>query len=231
MKISLNHIVKASYYLSLAYFSYLMILITVQYLPIDFEAAFLRIKQDEIKLKHYQIAFFTHVYISVFTLFFGSFQFSNFIRSKYTRFHKYVGYLYVVSILLFASPTGFIMGYYANGGVFSQISFCLLSVLWFYFTLQAMLKIKRNDWIGHKKFMMRSYALTLSAITLRLFKYVIVSLFELPPMDTYKIVAWSWVVNLIFVEFLIIFFKNDKLNKAFKTPIFPKSHQGNASVS
>jgi hypothetical protein len=52
--------------------------------------------------------------------------------------------------------------------------------------------------------MIRSYALTLSAVTLRAWKWTITNSFELPPMDVYRAVAWlGWVPNLIFVELLI----------------------------
>lgn len=49
--------------------------------------------------------------------------------------------------------------------------------------------------------MWRSYALTLSAISLRLFKWGIVTVLEWPPMDTYRAVAWlGWLINLVIVE-------------------------------
>jgi hypothetical protein len=52
--------------------------------------------------------------------------------------------------------------------------------------------------------MLRSFALTLSAITLRIWKVVLVALFQPKPMDVYRWVAWlGWVVNLILIEFII----------------------------
>lgn len=52
--------------------------------------------------------------------------------------------------------------------------------------------------------MMRSYALTLSAITLRAWKYAVVFLFEPRPMDLYRVVAWlGFVPNVLLVEWLI----------------------------
>ena len=194
---------KAFFYVSMLYFTYLLVLITLQYIPIDFNVAFLRIKQDEIQLKHYQIAFFTHVYTSIFVLFFGLFQFSQYIRTKYLKLHKLTGYAYVILILFFSSISGLVMGFYANGGTFSKISFCLLSILWFYYTYKALRSIINKKINQHKNYMLRSYSLTLSAISLRFFKFLIVFLFSLPPMTTYKIVAWSWIINLLIVEFYI----------------------------
>jgi hypothetical protein len=53
--------------------------------------------------------------------------------------------------------------------------------------------------------MIRSYALTLSALTLRAWKYAITnSIGEVHPMDVYRIVAWlGWGLNLIIAEIII----------------------------
>lgn len=77
-----------------------MILITLQYIPIKFDIAFLNVKQEVIKFKHYQIAFFTHVYTSILVLIFGITQFSKLIRKKLPKTHQNLGKLYVFLILL-----------------------------------------------------------------------------------------------------------------------------------
>lgn len=188
----------------LFFFIYLMVLITIQYIPIDYEAAFLALKQDEIQLTHYRVAFFTHVYSSIFVLLLGVFQFSGIIRRHYSLIHKAFGKAYVALILLFAAPSGLIMGYYGNGGFYAQAAFCLLSALWFLFTLKAFLAIRARRIQVHQNFMILSYALTLSAISLRLFKWLIANTLALPPMDTYKIVVWlGWIFNLAVALLLI----------------------------
>src|SRR5690606_23443496 len=103
-----------------------------------------------------------------------------------------------------SAPSGLIMGYYANGGVISQTAFIILSILWIYTTLMAYRAVRNKDFDRHTKFMIRSYALTLSALTLRLWKPGIARIFEIPPMDLYRLVAWlGWVPNLILAEILI----------------------------
>ncbi|MGY3792423.1 DUF2306 domain-containing protein [Aquimarina sp. 433] len=182
-----------------------MFQITVQYFPVNFDVAFLRIKQQYIHFTHYKIAFYIHVTFSIFSLFAGFTQFSRFIRTKYSQVHKIVGWIYIVSILLLAAPSGLVIGYYANGGFWSQLAFCLLAVGWFLFTLKAFVALKQNDYQKHQIFMIRSFALTLSAITLRFWKYIIVLAFQPRPMDVYQIVAWlGWVLNLIIAEIIIL---------------------------
>lgn len=200
-------------WIAYVYFSYLLLLITIQYIPLDFDVAFLRIKQDEIQLFHYQIAFFTHVYTSIFLMIFGAFQFSNYIREKYQRWHRNIGKFYIIIILLFSGPSGLIMSYYANGGIFSQTAFVILSVLWMLFTYLSFYYAKKLDFKRHQKFAIRSFALTLSAISLRLFKFIIVFLFHPPPMDAYRIVAWlGWTFNLLIAEILILYLFKKILN-------------------
>lgn len=153
---------------------------------------------------HYRIAFFTHVYTSLFLVIIGLIQFWN---TRFTKgYHKQLGMAYVVIILFLSAPSGLIMSFYANGGFWSKLSFIILTILWFVFTYLAYKSAKQKKWEQHKKWIMRSYALTLSAISLRLFKWCIVSFIALPPMDTYKIVAWlGWTVNLFFVEMYILY--------------------------
>ncbi|MFD2100692.1 DUF2306 domain-containing protein [Flagellimonas iocasae] len=204
-KINAIRILKIISYCGLVYLSYLMVLISIQYIPVRFDVAFLAIKQDEISIPYYQISFFTHVYTAIFTLLLGFFQFSKRLRKKYPKFHQASGKLYIGLIVLFAGPSGFVMGIHANGGIYSQISFCLLSLLWVYFTIQAYRNARKKEWKLHSKFIYRSYALTLSALSLRLFKWVIASTIALPPMDIYKIVAWGgWLVNLLIAELIIL---------------------------
>lgn len=188
---------------TLTFFSWLMLLICLQYIPINFDVAFLRIKQTEIKLPHYQVAFFTHVYSSLFTILVGFTQFSDWFRKKYTSIHRSIGRLYVFIILLLAGPSGFVLALYAKGGFWSQLSFIILSILWLLFTYLAFSKAVKKDFITHKKFMYFSYALTLSAITLRLWKWIITNTIQLGPHETYIIVAWlAWTLNLGVAYFL-----------------------------
>ncbi|MBF4470694.1 DUF2306 domain-containing protein [Flavobacterium sp. HJJ] len=182
-----------------------MLLITLKYFPISSNVAFLQIKQTEvIEIKSYLFIFYIHVCSSIFTLLAGFTQFNPNILKQFPSVHKWIGKLYVFVTLVLASPSGFFIGIFANGGFYSKISFVILSILWFYFTLKGFILIKRNNIKCHKAFMMRSFALTFSAVTLRLWKVIIVSLFHPAPMDVYQIIAWlGWVPNLLFIEYCI----------------------------
>lgn len=188
----------------LGYFTFLMVKLTIPYFTLEDNVAFLRIKQWIIHNQFWKGAFFIHVFTSCFCLIAGFTQFSNKIKSNYPKVHRYIGWLYIVDVLCFAGPTGLIMGFYANGGLTSQFAFITLSVLWIATTYIALHSILKKDYRRHQKFMIRSYALTLSAITLRAWKVLIVFAIRPHPMDAYMLVAWlGWVPNLLFAEWYI----------------------------
>lgn len=190
--------------LTLAFFTFLMAQITAAYIPYNTDVGFLRIKQDYISIDHWRVAFFVHVYASLWVLLAGFTQFSGQIQSYYPKLHRAFGYIYVTDVLLITGPAGLLMGVYANGGLPSKISFVTLAILWMTFTAVALFKAKNGDFVAHRNFIVRSYALTLSAITLRAWKWSITNSFEFPPMDVYRAVAWlGWVPNIIFAELLI----------------------------
>ena len=189
----------------LAVFFILMLRITLQYVPIRTDAAFLQLKQQYLDILPWKIAFFVHVFSSIFVLIAGFTQFSTAVLKKYKRLHRIIGKAYVVNILFITGPASFIMALFANGGISSRLAFTILSILWMFTTAMAWKKAVNKKIAEHKEWMYRSYALTLSAITLRLWKWLIVLFFHLRPMDAYMIVAWlGFIPNLLFVELLIV---------------------------
>lgn len=179
--------------------------ITIEYIPYHTDVGFLRIKQQYIGIDHWRIAFFIHVYASLWVLLAGFTQFSAWIQRHNPGLHRTMGYIYVADILLITGPAGLIMGFYANGGDLSRVAFVLLALFWIFFTAMALVKARQKDFKAHRYYMIRSFALTLSALTLRAWKYAITNTMDhVRPMDVYRIVAWAgWGLNLIFAEILI----------------------------
>ncbi|PTX13628.1 putative membrane protein DUF2306 [Sphingobacterium faecium] len=188
-----------------AYSCMLMGEITWRYRNFELDASFLQIKQTEItEISWYKYAFYIHVIFAILALPAGFTQFNKTILKTFPDLHKTLGYLYVVVILFFAAPSGFLIGMKANGGLVAQVAFTLLAVSWFYYTLQAVLKAKNGDFKAHKNFMIRSFALTCSALTLRYWKVILVYFFQPNPMDVYPLIAWlGWIPNLLIAEWII----------------------------
>lgn len=192
------------WFLILGYFALLMLQITSNYWGFRTDVAFALYKFEEMDLAYYRVAFFSHVFSSVLVLVAGIVQFSTWVRVRFPIIHRKIGILYVTTILLISAPSGFIMAIHANGGIPSKISFALQALLWLFFTWSAFRSALQKNWEKHRAMMIRSFALTLSAVSLRAFKWLIVHIWGLPPMDTYQIVAWlGWGVNFVIAEIVI----------------------------
>jgi hypothetical protein len=191
--------------ITLAFFSWLMLKIVLVYSSLQMDAGFLLLKQSYIHIDRWRIAFFIHVFTSMLVLIAGFTQFSKKLLQKRPRLHRTFGYIYVINVLLITGPAALIMSFYANGGIVARIAFVLLSVLWLSFTSIALYKAIKRDFIAHKNFMIRSYALTLSAISLRSWKVIIATFTTIRPMDRYRLIAWlGWVLNLLIAEVIIL---------------------------
>ena len=190
--------------LLLLFFTAKMVQLSWPYLAIGEQVAFLRIKSYALQFPWWEVAFYVHVFTSTFLLLAGFTQFSSKILKRQPTLHRWMGRSYVILILVLSGPAGFVMGLLANGGIWSRTAFVLLALLWWWTTWQAWRTIRRGDIEKHRAFMYRSFALTLSAITLRAWKYLIVLFFAPPPMDVYRMVAWlGWIPNLLLAEWLI----------------------------
>jgi len=191
-------------YIALAWFGWLMWRITAQYWPIRYDAAFLQIKQDYIDITHWRISFFVHVFTSLLALAAGFTQFAPSLLRRWPPVHRWMGRLYVLDVCLVTGPASLIMAFYANGGITSRLAFSILATLWITTTALAYRTALRRQWSEHRAWMIRSYALTLSAITLRAWKVLIIAAVHPAPMDAYRIVAWlGFVPNLLIAEWWV----------------------------
>jgi uncharacterized membrane protein len=181
-----------------------MLGIIIDYSSMRTDIHFLRFKQDYIHIPLWRVAFYTHVFTGILALMAGFTQFSKSFLKDHRRLHRLFGRVYAYDILIVNFPAGMILAVYANGLLPSKIAFVILDCLWFGFTLKAVIAARRGDFIQHKQFMIRSYALTCSAITLRTWKIILLNSFHPDPLHLYMIDAWmGFVPNLLFAEWLI----------------------------
>ena len=188
----------------LAFFSLYLGTITFAYLSFRTDIGFLLAKQDFINDKAWMTAFYIHISSSILVVLTGPFQFIKVLRNKYLQLHRVFGKIYVGSILFFAAPSGFYMGLFANGGIGAQIGFVLLSFLWFGFTFLAYKSVKEKKISQHKKWMIRSFALSFSAVTLRLYVPLLSLGFGFEHDFVVVITSWiNWIPNLLVAEWII----------------------------
>lgn len=141
-----------------------------------------------------------HVFSAVLALLLGPLQFSAGIRRKHTSIHRWSGRLYLGVGVLVGGLAGLYIAQYAHGGVVSQLGFSLLAVLWLYTGWRAYLSVRAGAIAQHRIWMVRNFALTLAAVTLRL--YVPASMLAgIEFAVAYQAIAWlCWVPNLLVAE-------------------------------
>jgi hypothetical protein len=154
--------------------------ITVEYMPNHTDVGFLLIKQEYLSIKVWKAAFFVHIYTSMLVLFAGFTQFNSWIMKHRPSLHRLLGYVYVFNVLCITGPASLIMAWYANGGGGNRIVFIILALLWWFYTLFALLSAKQKKFTEHKVYMIKSFALTLSAISLRCWKVVFTNSWDFP---------------------------------------------------
>lgn len=170
-----------------------------RFLALGLEPAF---PQMVAHIDHARLAFLVHVAAAPVALALGAFQFMPRLRARLRGLHRWSGRVYAVAILI-AGIGALGMSATGNGGPAAQAGFGLLAVLWIGFTAAAVRAAMTGRIAAHRRWMIRSYALTFAAVTLRLY---------LAPMTaagmSYEaaivILAWlCWVPNLALAEWFL----------------------------
>ena len=144
-----------------------------------------------------------HVLGSGTALLLGGFQFAARIRNRWRAVHRNVGRIYLISVLV-GGIGGLAVATTAAGGVVGRCGFGLLALVWLYSAWQAYAAVRRGDIRQHRVWMVRNFALTFAAVTLRLQLGVLTEGLGVPFAGAYPLVAWSsWVPNLIVAEWFI----------------------------
>lgn len=150
----------------------------------------------------YRVALLVHAGAALVALAVGPFQFSKRLRRRSVRAHRNLGYLYFTGVLL-GGMAGLISAVGAEGGLSARVGFVLLGLCWLTSAWMALSAIRRGDVSRHQQWMIRNFALTFAAVTLRLWLPALAFLSGSFP-DAYRTVAWlCWVPNAIVAEILI----------------------------
>jgi len=151
----------------------------------------------------YRSIFYLHIAGGIVALFTGAFQFLPKFRKKRIKLHRTLGKAYLLGILVGGSA-GFIIAWFAQEGWGAKIGFVFLALAWLYTSWQAYSHIRKRQIVEHQKWMHRSYAVTFSAVTLRIWLPLFLAGFGWEFSFAYPIVAWlCWVPNLMVMEWAL----------------------------
>ncbi|MHA4807254.1 DUF2306 domain-containing protein [Flavitalea flava] len=150
----------------------------------------------------YNFFFYIHIAMGGLALLTGWTQFNSGLRARKINLHRFTGKVYLLAVLC-SSLAGFAIAFFATGGLISTLGFGTLALVWLISNIQAYAFIRKRNIPKHRNWMIRNYALTFAAVTLRIY-LPLSALLNLPGLDAYRAISWlCWVPNLFFAEFLI----------------------------
>ncbi len=133
----------------------------------------------------------------------GALQLSKKFRNKYLPVHRRLGQVYILSVVVSGSA-GFLLAVESTGGLVSHFGFGMMAIVWVSTALVAWQKVLGRDIEAHRAWMLRSYAVTLAAVTLRIY-LPLSQIAGIPFEEAYPAISWMcWVPNLLFVEWFMI---------------------------
>lgn len=176
----------------------------LSYFLFDMGNGSIEIKNKELLVYHlWNITFYTHIAFGGIALLVGWTQFSKKFRAKKMKLHRFIGKIYILSILL-SGITGLYIAFHGLGETAAKLGFTTLAIIWLSTTILGYKSIRNKKIEEHRNWMIRSYALTFAAVTLRLWLPILEVIEQPNGIDSYTVVAWlCWLPNLMFAEFLI----------------------------
>ena len=159
-----------------------------------------------------QAILYAHIGGGAVALVIGPFQFWRGLRERRPHVHRILGRIYLVAVAV-GGIAGLLLAPVNEAGWVGLFGFGTLAVLWLITGWRALVAIRRRDIPSHRAWMMRNFALTFAAVTLRLWLPLLIT----PPLltgattdfsvafaDAYAAVPFlCWLPNLVIAEILI----------------------------
>ncbi|WP_353813486.1 DUF2306 domain-containing protein [Agromyces sp. SYSU T00266] len=160
------------------------------------------------------VAFYVHIVAGGLALMASPFQFWRGLRDRAPRVHRWTGRVALVAIAI-AGLAGLALAPVSVAGIVGTFGFGALAVLWVASAWRGYRAIRVGDVPSHRAWMMRTFALTYAAVTLRLWLPLL--MFAQVPFagpagfdadaafaNAYAVVPFlCWLPNLLVAEWLI----------------------------
>ena len=128
----------------------------------------------------------------------GPLQFLPAIRRR-RPLHRWIGRAYVISCLI-GGVAGLTMAFGTTAGPVAAWGFGTLAVIWIVCNVEGWRMARDRQFDAHRAWMIRSFALTFGAVTLRLY-LPISQVIGIPFPEAYSAISWlAWVPNLLLAE-------------------------------
>jgi uncharacterized membrane protein len=153
--------------------------------------------------------FIPHMIGGVLALLSGPLQFSSRLRKRHLQFHRVLGRVYVVSVLV-AAPLAMVLSnhHHAPGVTFFVLAICCQAGTWLIATVAAFVMARNGHIQQHREWMVRSYAVTLTFLGTRV-------LFPFRIGNRHSVASNA--IEIILVTFLAILIPDIALNWRYLT--------------
>jgi hypothetical protein len=120
-----------------------------------------------------------HVLFGSVAMLTGCAQIWPWLRRRHPGLHRMTGRVYVLGGVLPAGLLGLTIGAVSPFGPVIRVSNVVLATLWLIFTMTGFRMARRRRFVEHRRWMIRSFALTMSIVTNRL--WVVIAIIVLTP--------------------------------------------------
>lgn len=140
-----------------------------------------------------------HVAGSATALLVSPFQLLQRWRARQPVVHRWVGRLYVLCCTV-GGVAGLVLAFGSTAGPVAGLGFGSLAVIWLTVNALAWKAALDRRFDQHRRWMIRSFALTFAAVTLRVY-LPLSQIAGLPFLESYRVIAFlAWVPNLMIAE-------------------------------
>ena len=149
-------------------------------------------------------ALVVHAGFAATALALGALQLFPRFRASWPAWHRRAGTVYVI-VCMIAGTAGLLLALGTTAGPIGTAGFGALAVLWIGCTANAWRYARARDFVSHRRWMIRSYALTFAAVTLRIYLPIAI-IAHLDVGAAYQAISFlCWVPNLIVAELWLRF--------------------------
>jgi hypothetical protein len=168
------------------------------YLPPNFDNDFLS-GREAYFFGAYRWAFYAHLFAGPASLVLGLILVSERLRLRWPKWHRSLGKVQA-AIVLWLTPSGLWMAWYAQTGFVATIGFFLLAIATGICVLLGWRAAVKRRFIEHRRWMMRCFLLLCSAVVLRMIGGL-VTVTGIGVAWGYPLASWaSWLVPLAAFE-------------------------------
>jgi hypothetical protein len=142
---------------------------------------------------------YVHIAGAATALLLGPLNFIAAVRRRAPKVHRWIGRLYIIGCLS-GGLGGLVVAFGSFAGPIATAGFGSLGACWIVANTQGWLMARARRFADHRAWMIRSFAMTFGAVTLRLYLPMI-PLFHVSFVEGYRAISFlAWVPNLIIAE-------------------------------